>query len=205
MRGNIGFARIAGIVALGGAFYTATYITSYPGGAPGYAVFGLLAGTVAGILALAVPSSPSALTVAAVLLGIAFTGAVIDSGVAFGPGFVLMIMAARRAARPDDFAWLEEGRSGPETTEHYGITVASTGSFRERAAAPDVVVIPDAQALAATDGRVVVVPEADPVVVVPDAERPAAGNGLVQAGPPGVIGLLGPARRGRQSGGFRPA
>ena len=43
MRGNIRLARFAGIVALGGAFYTATYITSYPGGAPPYVVIGLLA------------------------------------------------------------------------------------------------------------------------------------------------------------------
>src|SRR3954463_10320467 len=88
MQGNIGFARIAGVVALGGAFYTATYITSYPGGAPAYAVLGLLAGTAAGIIACAVPRSATALTLAAVMLGFAFTGAVIYSGIGFLPGFV---------------------------------------------------------------------------------------------------------------------
>ena len=91
MRGKTGLARIAGGVALGGAFYTATYITSYPGGAPAYAVLGLLAGTIAGILALAAPRSAAGLTVAAVLLGFAFTGAVIHSGMGFLPGFVLMM------------------------------------------------------------------------------------------------------------------
>src|SRR4051794_13543139 len=105
MRGNEGFARFAGIAALGGAFYTATYITSYPGGAPPYLVIGLLAGTAAGVLACVIPRSSGVLATAAVLLGFAFTGALIRSGIGFGPGFVLMIVAARRTAYPDDFAF----------------------------------------------------------------------------------------------------
>src|SRR5262249_19179639 len=94
MRGNVRFARLAGVIALGGAFYTATYITSSRGGAPTYAFLGLLAGTAGGIVALAWPRSSTILTLAAVLLGFAFTGAFIESGIGFLPGFVLMIMAA---------------------------------------------------------------------------------------------------------------
>jgi hypothetical protein len=185
MSGKEGFARIAGIVALGGAFYTATYITSYPGGAPAYAVLGLLAGTAGGFLALAAPRSRNALTVAAVLLGFAFTGAVIHSGAAFGPAFVLMIMAARWAARRDPFEFLQR------TTTERTLGSGSFGSLRqvESGAEP-----------------VVTIPEAEDVVAIPETgsdRSTLAGDGLAQAGPPGVIGLLGqPGRRGL-SGGFR--
>jgi hypothetical protein len=190
MRGTMRFARVAGIVALGGAFYTATYITSYPGGAPTYAVLGLLAGTAGGIISLVAPRSVPALTTAAVLLGFAFTGAVIDSGAGFWPGFVLMIIVARRAARPGDFAFLEEPRR----------PAASSVERLRRRATSRVVVVPDAE-------RVVTVPDAERVVTVPEAAGPedaprVSQDGRVQAGPPGIIGVLGPPGR-RASGGFR--
>ena len=189
MRGKTGFARIAGIVALGGAFYTATYITSYPGGTPKYAVLGLLAGTAAGIIACAMPRSATALTMAAVMLGFAFTGAVIHSGMGFLPGFVLMIMAARRASQPDAFAFLEQRREADQVPS--GARSGTAGSFawmrleQGDAAEDRTVVLPEA-------GDVVSVPDADAVVTIPEAAAaPAVSrDGLVQAGPPGVIGML---------------
>ncbi len=195
MRGNVRFTRIAGVVALGGAFYTAVYITSYPGGAPAFAVFGLLAGTAAGVLALVLPRSSAALTVASVLLGIAFLGAVIRSGIAFGPGFVLMIMAAVRVRRGDDFAFLEEARNGqaarPRSPAHNGLGGFAGATLAEKADA------------------VVVLPEAEPLVVLPEAVQTAAplvsSDGTVQAGPPGVIGALrlDPDRRSAGPAAFR--
>ena len=169
MRGKTGLARIAGGVALGGAFYTATYITSYPGGAPAYAVLGLLAGTAGGIIALAAPRSATGLALAAVLLGFAFTGAVIHSGVGFLPGFVLMILAARRASRRDLFdhpggACSPAGAAGR-------LPVGAAGSFawmrlesQEKAtptAHRSAVRLPEA------DG-VLTVPEADAVITLPE-------------------------------------
>ena len=191
MRGNVRFARLAGVIALGGAFYTATYITSYRGGAPTYAFLGLLAGTAGGIVALAWPRSSTILTLAAVLLGFAFTGAFIESGIGFLPGFVLMIMAAVRASRPVDFAFLE-GRGEPEELPGRAVRRSgNAGSFAwmrlEQGDAPSVVTVPEADA-------VVTVPDAQDVVTLPDAAPTdlsrVSRDGLIQAGPPGVIGLL---------------
>ena len=187
------FARIAGVVTLGGAFYTATYITSYPGGAPAFAVFCLLAGTAAGVLALVLPRSPAALTVASVLVGVAFLGAVIHSGIAFGQGLVLIIMAAVRVSRGDPFAFLDEPRterathpptSGRNQQGGFGSTAFTSGSE-----------------------PTVVLSEPEPMVVLPDAESQEApvqavsSDGTVQAGPPGVIGILRPQPERRSTGG----
>jgi hypothetical protein len=185
--------RIAGAVTLGGAFYTATYITSYPGGAPALGVFCLLAGTAAGVLALVLPRSSAALTVASVLLGVAFLGAVIRSGIAFGPGLVLMIMAAVRVSRGDDFAFLEEGRTGRAT-----LPAPSGGNHQGGFASAGV---------ASSREPMVVLSEAEPMVVLPDAERQGtsapviSSDGTVQAGPPGIIGMLRPTPEPRTSGG----
>src|SRR5436190_14323752 len=147
MRGNEGLARVGGIVALLGAFYTATYITSYPGGAPAYAILGLLAGTAGGVVAYVRPGSVPLLRLSAALVGFGFSGAVIQSGIAFGPGFAVLLAAAIRGghvvhvphgevftgvARTPLPPWTAEDRGGQEA--------------------------------------VVRVPEADAVVVVPDAE-----------------------------------
>jgi hypothetical protein len=201
LRGNVRFARIAGAVTLGGAFYTATYITSYPGGAPAFAVFCLLAGTAAGVLALVLPRSPAALTVASVLLGVGFLGAVIRSGIAFGPGLVLMIMAAVRVSRGDPFAFLEESRTERATV--------STPSGRNQQGGFSTAALP------ADREPMVVLSEPEPMVVLPDAEQQEApapavsSDGTVQAGPPGVIGILRPqprpesTRRTSDGAGFR--
>jgi hypothetical protein len=180
MRGNVRVARIAGVVTLGGAFYTATYITSYPGGAPPFAVFCLLVGTAAGVLALVLPRSPAALTVASLLLGIASLGAFIRSGVAFGPGLVLMIVAAVRAHRGDDFGFLEEARNG------HGLRLRSQAR-NELGGFAGV-------SLAADTEPVVALPEAEPLLVLPRVVAPPmpllSSDGTSQAGPPGVIGAL---------------
>ena len=202
MRGNGAFARFAGAVALGGAFYTATYITSYPGGAPPYAVFALLAGTAGGLLACALPRSAPALITAAVLVGFGFSAAVLDSGLGFGPGLVLLILAARWARQADDVphghAFTVGGGPGPK------LPIPATGPVpgTARAGFGQFVVVPE------VEEPVVHLPEADPdVVVVPEA-APRRGlsvsdDGLVQAGPPGIIGLVGPPGRDDLSDGFR--
>ena len=172
------FARIAGAVTLGGAFYTATYITSYPNGTPAYAILALLAGTVAGILACALPRSGTWLTVAAVLVGFGFSAAVINSGIAFGPGFVMTILAARQARRTD-------------YVPHGEVFTGVRAPIRQAWEPEQVVEIPEAE-------NVIVVPETDQRVAI-------SSNGRAQAGPPGVFGVVGPPRkRGLSgSGGFR--
>jgi len=218
MWGKTGFARIAGAVTLGGAFYTATYITSYPNGAPAYAVLGLLAGTVGGILACALPRSSTTLTIAAVLVGFAFTGAVIHSGMGFLPGFVLMIIAARRGAQPDAFAFLDERAQAEERSvaRHNGNAGGFAWMRLEQGDASAIVTVPEAEDVVTVPeaDTVVTLPEAETVVTLPEAETvvtlPEAdisrvsSDGLVQAGPPGVIGLLAHAPKPRpQTEGFR--
>ena len=183
MKGNEGLARVGGAVALLGAFYTATYITSYRGPAPSYAQLALLAGTAGGILACARPRSLSALTWSAVLVGFAFTGAVVGSGIGFGPGLVLLIVAAVRSKRfvPGPHGEMFTGVKRSPRQPWTGIprTVpAVSGGF------------------AAMRDPVVRIPEAEPVVTLPEPGSvdgdvvAVSSDGRVQAGPPGVIGAL---------------
>ena len=181
MRGNENLARVGGGVALLGAFYTATYITSYRGWAPGYADLTLLAGTAGGILACARPRSMTALTWSAVLVGFAFTGAVVGSGIAFGPGLVLLIVTAVRTRRfvPVPHGETFTGVKRPPRQPWTGVprtAPAVSGGF------------------SALRDQVVRIPEAEPVVTLPEtAEGHAVAvsrDGWMQAGPPGVIGAL---------------
>jgi hypothetical protein len=127
--------------------------------------------------------------VSAVLLGFAFTGAAINSGIAFGPGFVLLIAVARRT---------RNARPVP-----HGEVFTGTGAFLPPRweAQPTQVSGPRG-----SEDPVVVVPEAAPVVRIPDAEPrdtvTVSRNGRVVAGPPGVIGLVGPPRQRGGSPGF---
>jgi hypothetical protein len=184
------FARLAGVVSLAGAFYTTTYITSYPHAVPAFAAFGLVTGWVGSILALALPRSKMALTTAAVLVGIGFLGAVVGSGIAFGPGMVMLIVAARRADR---------------AVEPVDFTPSVSGGFRTNARyVDDVTALAPPVGVAQEWDRLVELPQTEERITLPEAE-PAASNGSngsspatstdgrIQAGPPGVIGVLGPS------------
>ncbi len=115
MDANAVIARIGGAVALAGSFYTAYWITSWPGGAPGIAVLGLLAGTAAGFLAFGMPRSAPALSVAILLLLLAFVPATIGSGAAFLPGLMIVGSGALRMASG------VEGGVGVPSEEQVGI------------------------------------------------------------------------------------
>jgi hypothetical protein len=184
MRGNVRFARLAGAVALAGAFYTTTYITSYPHAVPALAAIGLLTGWVGSILALALPRSKMALTAAATLVGVAFLGGVVGSGLAFGPGLVMLFVAARRADR---------------AVEPVDFTPSVTGGFRtnaryvEHVDAPAPVAVPQWEGLVVlpeTEERTITIPEAEPTTN--GSTSATSKDGRIQAGPPGVIGVLRP-------------
>ena len=187
-RGVVG--RIGGIAGLGGAFVSAIFLTSWPGGPPALAVVAFLLGTAGGLTATAWPRSLAALTVAGLLLTLAFAPLALSWGVAYLPGLVLVSWATLRTQHrtsamqpalvvadgsPLDDLWRKE----PD-----GQTWRSP-AFREH-----VLVIPDLdeEAPVAGSDELVVIPQTD--VVQPLSSR----NGLVHVGPPGVIGGLGRRR-----------
>jgi hypothetical protein len=160
-------------------------------------VIGLVAGWIGAILLLAAPRSVAALAAALVLLGVAFAGAFIRSGIAFGPGLVMVIVASVRSGgttEPVEFSTTPSGGflglDDMWHLEHREVRVPPALAKKwDR-----LIVLPESE-------RVVVLPESERMVTLPEAEpqsngateRSVSRDGRIQAGPPGVIGILGPS------------
>jgi len=183
--------RIGGVAALGGAFVSAIFLTSWPGGPPGLAIAAFVFGVAGGTTALLWPRSLVAMTTSGLLLALAFVPLALSWGVAYLPSLVLVGWATLRAQQLETRQELHPALVAAEGGSPLDdLWVRDRDDLTWRTHSPgwkQVVVIPDA------DEPSAVFRETDDLVIIPqtDVVEPLSSrNGLVHVGPPGVIGGL---------------